>query len=595
MQKEYLKLEKIEGPLIVLKGVDDVSYDEMADIKIEGEEHRRAKVVRIQNDRIIAQVFEGTSGISTNNVAVSFTGRPLEISLTKDILGRTFNGLGEPIDGSDPIISERKYNVNGRPMNPVARKYPRDYLETGISAIDTLTTLIRGQKLPIFSSNGLTHNQLAAQIVRQSKLKDSDEKFAIVFAGMGIKHDDYDFFMNAFEESGALSRVVSYINLADAPIVERISTPRTALTAAEYLAFEEGMHILVVMTDITSYAEALREISSAREEVPSRKGYPGYLYSDLSTLYERAGMVKGKNGSITLIPILTMPNDDITHPIPDLTGFITEGQIVLSRDLFQRNIYPAINILPSLSRLMKDGIGSGHTREDHDQVQSQLFALYSRVIEVRSLSQIIGEDDLTPIDKIYMQFGRDFEEHFLSQKFDEARTIESSLDKEMMQQIEKAKEIQSDVKELFEKAYDVLQEANITMGVRQVQDIALSIDKAEHFDITYKSIMGLDVPTVKYEKPVLRPHYSMYMTGEAIDEAIMIFQKIKNLTYRLAETENTVYKLSIEIKKNQKRANALEKMQIPNLEETVKYISESLEEKEREDFYRLKKIKKRKA
>ena len=428
MQKEYLKLEKIEGPLIVLKGVDDVSYDEMADIKIEGEEHRRAKVVRIQNDRIIAQVFEGTSGISTNNVAVSFTGRPLEISLSKDILGRTFNGLGEPIDGSDPIISEKKYNVNGRPMNPVARKYPRDYLETGISAIDTLTTLIRGQKLPIFSSNGLTHNQLAAQIVRQSKLKDSDEKFAIVFAGMGIKHDDYDFFMNAFEESGALSRVVSYINLADAPIVERISTPRTALTAAEYLAFEEGMHILVVMTDITSYAEALREISSAREEVPSRKGYPGYLYSDLSTLYERAGMVKGKNGSITLIPILTMPNDDITHPIPDLTGFITEGQIVLSRDLFQRNIYPAINILPSLSRLMKDGIGSGHTREDHDQVQSQLFALYSRVIEVRSLSQIIGEDDLTPIDKIYMQFGRDFEEHFLSQKFDEARTIESSLD-----------------------------------------------------------------------------------------------------------------------------------------------------------------------
>ena len=428
MQKQYLKLEKIEGPLIVLKGVDDVSYDEMMDIQIDGKEKRRAKVVRIQGDKIIAQVFEGTTGISTDNAVVTFSGSPLEVSLSKDILGRTFNGVGDPIDGADPIISEKKYNVNGRPMNPVSRKYPRDYLETGISAIDTLTTLIRGQKLPIFSSNGLTHNRLAAQIVRQAKLKDSDEKFAIVFAGMGIKHDDFDFFKSAFEESGASARVVSYINLADAPIVERISTPRTALTAAEYLAFEEGMHILVVMTDITSYAEALREISSAREEVPSRKGYPGYLYSDLSTLYERAGMIKGKNGSITLIPILTMPNDDITHPIPDLTGFITEGQIVLSRELFQKNIYPAVNILPSLSRLMKDGIGKGHTRQDHDQVQSQLFALYSRVIEVRSLSQIIGEDDLTPIDRIYMQFGREFEEKFLSQRFDESRTIEDSLD-----------------------------------------------------------------------------------------------------------------------------------------------------------------------
>lgn len=428
MQRQYLKLEKIDSPLIVLKGVDNVSYDEMMEIVIDGKEKRRAKVVRIQGDKVIAQVFEGTTGISTQNSAVTFTGTPLEISLSKEILGRTFNGVGEPIDNGDAIISDKKYNVNGRPMNPVAREYPRDYLETGISAIDSLTTLIRGQKLPIFSSNGLTHNELAAQIVRQAKLKNSDEKFAIVFAGMGIKHDDYDFFRTAFEESGASSRVVSYINLADAPIVERISTPRTALTAAEYLAFEEGMHILVVMTDITSYAEALREISSAREEVPSRKGYPGYLYSDLSTLYERAGMVKGKKGSITLIPILTMPNDDITHPIPDLTGFITEGQIVLSRDLFQKNIYPPINILPSLSRLMKDGIGAGFTREDHDQVQSQLFALYSRVIEVRSLSQIIGEDDLTQIDKIYMEFGRQFEQRFLSQDFDESRTIEESLD-----------------------------------------------------------------------------------------------------------------------------------------------------------------------
>lgn len=428
MQKQYLRLAKVEGPLIMLEGVDDVSYDEILQIDLSDGQKRRAKVVRIQGNKIIAQVFEGTSGISTTNAVVTFTGKMLEVPLSKQILGRTFNGVGEPMDGAGPIVSDKKYDINGRPMNPVARMYPKDYLETGISSIDTLTTLIRGQKLPIFSANGLPHNQLAAQIVRQAKLKNSDEKFAVVFAGMGIKHDDYDFFKKEFEQSGASSRVVSYINLADAPIVERISTPRTALTAAEYLAFEEDMHILVVMTDITSYAEALRELSSAKEEVPSRKGYPGYLYSDLSTLYERAGMIKGKKGSITMIPILTMPNDDITHPIPDLTGFITEGQIVLSRQLFQKNVYPDVDILPSLSRLMKDGIGDGFTRDDHENVQLQLFALYSKVIDVRSLSQIIGEDDLSDTDRIYMEFGRQFEEKFLKQGAYEARTIEQSLD-----------------------------------------------------------------------------------------------------------------------------------------------------------------------
>ncbi len=427
MIKQYLKLSKIEGPLIVLKGVAGAGYEEMMDIRLDSGELRRAKVIRIEGNTIIAQVFEGTSGISTDNATVTFKGSPLEIHLSKNILGRTFSGLGEPIDGGEPILSEKTYNINGSPINPFARQYPRDYLETGISSIDALTTLIRGQKLPIFSSNGLSHNQLAAQIVRQAKLKDSDEKFGIVFAGLGIKHDDYNFFKSTFEESGASQRLVSFINLADAPIVERISTPRAALTAAEYLAFEEDMHILVVMTDITSYAEALREISSAREEVPGRKGYPGYLYSDLSTLYERAGMIKGKKGSITFIPILTMPNDDITHPIPDLTGFITEGQIVLSRELFQKNIYPPINILPSLSRLMKDGIGEGYTREDHESVQSQLFALYSKVIEVRSLSQIIGEEDLSPLDRTYMQFGREFEDRFLNQDFHESRTIDQNL------------------------------------------------------------------------------------------------------------------------------------------------------------------------
>lgn len=435
MKKEYLMLDKIQGPLIVVSDVKDVAYDEIVDIIVNGNEKKKGKVVQILNDKAIIQVFEPTSGISVNNAAVSFTGKPLEISLSKDILGREFDGLGEPRDGGGKIYSSKKYNVNGRPMNPVARMYPRNFIQTGISSIDCLTTLIRGQKLPIFSGNGMPHNELAAQIVRQAKLNtgstaegNDDEKFAVVFAAMGIKHDDADFFRKSFEESGVLERVVMFINLADDPIVERIVTPRCALTAAEYLAFEENMHILVIMTDMTSYCEALREISSLREEVPSRKGYPGYLYSDLASLYERAGMMRGKPGSITQIPILTMPNDDITHPVPDLTGYITEGQIVLSRGLYQRNIYPPVNILPSLSRLMKDGIGKGYTREDHAEVSNQIFASYSHVQEVMALAQVIGEDELSDLDKKYVEFGKVFEDKFLKQGYEEERSINETLD-----------------------------------------------------------------------------------------------------------------------------------------------------------------------
>lgn len=428
IEKEYLSLKRVKGDLIVIENVSDISYGEMIDIKVNDKEKRTGKVIMIEEDAAVAQVFEGTSGISPTNTSVKFKGKPLEIALSKSILGRTFNGIGTPIDGDGAIYSKNRYNVNGRPMNPVSRAYPRDYLETGISSIDCLMTLIRGQKLPIFSGNGLSHNELAAQIVRQANIKGAEDNFAIVFAAMGIKHDDADFFRYSFEKSGVLQRVSMFINLADDPVVERITTPRCALTAAEYLAYEENMHVLVVLTDITSYAEALREISSAREEVPSRKGYPGYLYSDLASLYERAGMMNGRNGSVTLLPILTMPNDDITHPIPDLSGYITEGQIVLSRDLQQRNIYPPINVLPSLSRLMKDGIGVGRTREDHDEVASQLFSAYSKVQEVRSLAQIIGEDDLSDIDKKYMDFGRIFEDKFLSQRSNEKRTIEETLD-----------------------------------------------------------------------------------------------------------------------------------------------------------------------
>lgn len=429
MRKEYLKLDKVEGPLIVLSNIDDVAYDEMVHIKMDNGEVRKGKVIKVEGKTVVVQVFEGTAGISTENASVKFTGEPLKLPLTKEILGRSFNGIGEPVDGAYQIISKKKYNVNGRPINPVARRYPRNFIQTGVSVIDALMTLIRGQKLPIFSGNGIAHNELAVQIVKQAKIKGaSAENFAVVFGAMGVRHDDAAYFTRSFEAAGVLDHVVMYLNLADDPITERISTPRCALTAAEYLAFEENMHVLVVITDMTSYSEALREMSSTRGEVPSRKGYPGYLYSDLSTIYERAGMLKGKEGSITLIPILTMPNDDITHPIPDLTGFITEGQIVLSRELNQKGIYPPIDILPSLSRLMKDGIGAEYTREDHAALSNQIFSSYSKVQDVRSLAQIIGEDDLGDIDKLYLKFGRAFEESFVAQGASENRSMQDTLE-----------------------------------------------------------------------------------------------------------------------------------------------------------------------
>ena len=429
MKKEYLKLQKVEGPLVVLSDIKDVAYGETVSIKLNDGELRKGKVIKIDGDKIIVQVFEGTTGISTDNSSVKFLGEHLTIPLSKEILGRTFNGVGEPIDDGYQILSAYKQNINGRPINPVARKYPRNFIQTGISSIDSLMTLIRGQKLPIFSGNGIAHNELAAQIVSQAKIEGAtSDNFAVVFGAMGVRHDDADYFRKSFELSGVLDHVVMYINTANDSIVERISTPRCALTAAEYLAFKHNMHVLVILTDMTSYAEALREISSAKEEVPSRKGYPGYLYSDLSTVYERAGMLKSCDGSITLIPILTMPNDDITHPIPDLTGFITEGQIVLNRELNQKSIYPPIDILPSLSRLMKDGIGADYTREDHGDLQSQLFSAYSKVQDVRSLSQIIGEDDLSDTDRLYLKFGRELENKFIAQGRTENRNIIETLD-----------------------------------------------------------------------------------------------------------------------------------------------------------------------
>ncbi len=428
MQKEYYRLAGVDGPLIVLSGVEGASYGEIINIKDNTGKDRLGKVIKLENDIVLAQVFEGTAGLGTEDTVVSFSGKPFEIKLTKNILGRTFNGIGQPIDGGGEVLAKKQYNINGSVINPINRLYPRNFIQTGISSIDTLTTLIRGQKLPIFSGNGLPHNQLAAQIARQAKISEEEEaQFAIVFAAIGVKHDDAAFFKNQFSESGAASDVVMFQNLADDPIVERVSITRCALTAAEYLAFEEDYQVLVIMTDITSYCEALREIASAREEVPSRKGYPGYLYSDLASLYERAGMMENKKGSITFLPILTMPNDDISHPIPDLTGYITEGQIVLSRDLFNDGKYPPVAVLPSLSRLMKDGIGEGYTMVEHPDIANQMFALYSKVQKIRALAQIIGESDLSETDQKYMEFGRQFEESFIRQREDENRILEESL------------------------------------------------------------------------------------------------------------------------------------------------------------------------
>lgn len=429
MRLQYLGLSEINGPLIFLDDVDDAHYEEMVEIQLSSGEKRMGRIVQIEGKRVVVQVFEGTNGISLQNTRTLLQGRPMELSLSKELLGRVFNGAGKPIDGLGDIYADKRMDINGMPLNPVMRVYPRNYINTGISGIDALTTLIRGQKLPIFSGSGMPHNELAVQLVKQAKISDGDGKnFGIVFAAMGVKNDVADYFKRSFIEAGVMDHVVMFVNLSNDPIIERTLTPRCALSAAEYLAYEHDMHILVILTDITAYCEALREFSSSKGEIPGRKGFPGYLYSDLASLYERAGIIQGAKGSVTQIPILTMPNDDITHPIPDLTGYITEGQIVLDRNLNQMGIYPPIGVLPSLSRLMKDGIGEGYTRGDHSALSNQLFASYAKVQDARSLASVIGEDELSSIDKRYMEFGKQFETHFLNQGIQANREMEETLD-----------------------------------------------------------------------------------------------------------------------------------------------------------------------
>jgi V/A-type H+-transporting ATPase subunit B len=430
---EYRGLERIEGPVVMTRSRSGVGFNEVVAVYDRANQKRLGRVVDLNSDWTAVQIFGSNTGLSAEDSRVEFLGKPMELRVGPGLLGRVFNGLGEPIDGYGDILSSKRVDVNGLPINPYARTYPRDFIQTGVSAIDGMNTLIRGQKLPIFSGNGLPHNQLAAQIVRQAKILSVDgaenaERFVVVFCAMGVKYDVASFFLDDFEKSGVLANVVVFLSLADAPSLERLVAPRCALTAAEYLAYERNMHVLVVLTDMTNYCEALREVSSIRGEVPSRKGYPGYLYSDLASLYERAGKIQGSSGSITQIPILTMPNDDISHPIPDLSGYITEGQIVLDRELFQRGIYPPVAGLPSLSRLMKDGIGPGMTREDHKDLASQLFAAYSKVKQVRNLASIIGEEELSDADGQYLKFGETFERVFLTQGERENRGIEETLD-----------------------------------------------------------------------------------------------------------------------------------------------------------------------
>lgn len=428
MPREYRTIQEVAGPLMLVKDVEGVAYNELGEIELANGEVRRCKVLEINGSNALLQLFDSAAGINLSNSKVRFLGRSMELAVSKDMLSRVFDGMGRPIDGGPEILPDKRVDINGVPMNPAARNYPQEFIQTGVSAIDGLNTLVRGQKLPIFSASGLPHANLAAQIARQAKVRGTDEPFAVVFAAMGITFEESNYFVESFKETGAIDRTVMFVNLANDPAIERISTPKMALTAAEYLAFEEDMHVLVILTDITNYADALREVSAARKEVPGRRGYPGYMYTDLATLYERAGRLRGKKGSITLIPILTMPEDDKTHPIPDLTGYITEGQIILSRELYRKGVTPPIDVLPSLSRLKDKGIGEGKTRADHSNTMNQLFSAYARGKEAKELMVILGEAALTDIDKLYAKFAEEFENRYVSQGYNTDRSIEETLD-----------------------------------------------------------------------------------------------------------------------------------------------------------------------
>ncbi len=587
MRKEYTKIKKIESSIIEVEKVSDIAYNSLVSVHAEGMEFV-GSVVMVDEDTVTIEVYANTDNFSIDDIVVSFHEKPLELALNENILGRTFNGIGEPIDNGGEIYSEETYPVEGLALNPVAREYPRDFIQTGISAIDSLTTLIRGQKLPIFSGSGLPHNEIAAQIIRQAKLK-TDEDFAFVFAAMGIKKDEAMFFEDAFSKAGVKDKLVMYQNLADSPIMERLLAPKCALTAAEYLAYKKGYHVLVIITDMTSYCEALREVSSIRGEIPSRKGYPGYLYSNLASLYERAGMIEGVKGSVTLIPILTMPNDDITHPVPDLTGYITEGQIVIDRGLSSKGVYPPINVLPSLSRLMKDGIGEGYTRSDHEDVMNQLYESYSKVIDVRNIAQIVGEEDLSDIDKKYLEFnllevGLDI----LDKKRKALMNAHDSIIRERDELNTKVNDTMSTVSHSFNKAL-------ASIGEEKLENFADLIPIDDSIKLKDNKFMQTDMAKIEFEDKKLTLSYSFYQTNALLDKALIDFNKLRSDIFKLAELDSAINNLEIEIRKANKKVNSLEKIQIPDKTNLIKNISQSLEEKEREEFSKTKIVKRNKV
>src|SRR5437773_2200943 len=561
---EYATIREISGPLLFVESVRGVGYGELARIRTPSGEERRGQVLEIGGGVAVVQVFEGTTGLDVAKTRIRFTGETVKLAVSTDMLGRIFDGSGRPIDGGPRIIPDDYLDVNGNPINPFAREYPREFIQTGISTIDGMNTLVRGQKLPLFSASGLPHNAVAAQIARQAKVVGSDEPFTTIFAAMGITADELRFFRDDFEEQGAFDHVTMFVNLADDPAIERILTPRLALTAAEYFAIKQGNHVLVILTDMTNYAESLREISAAREGVPGRRGYPGYMYTDLATIYERAGRLKGSKGTITQMPILTMPGDDKTHPVPDLTGYITEGQLMVDRSLHRKGIYPPIDPAPSLSRLMKEGIGKGKTREDHREVSDQLYYAFAEGRSFRDLVAVVGEEALSARDKLYLQFAGEITA------------------------------LRAKTQDLLNQTYLRFAEAQMLMGATRLEETSLTAQDRFDVDATTRNVIGVSIPDVEVKvRPLEGYPYSMIGTSAKLDEAVALMTEAVKNVVELSAAEAAIRRLAEAIAATKRRVNSLEYIVIPRILNTVRYIEMSLQERAREDFFRLKRIKTR--
>src|SRR2546428_407864 len=561
---EYTTIKEISGPLLFVEYVRGVGYGELARITTPSGEERRGQVLEIGGGVAVVQVFEGTTGLDVGKTRIRFTGETVKLPVSMDMLGRIFDGSGRPIDGGPRIIPDDYLDVNGNPINPFAREYPREFIQTGISTIDGMNTLVRGQKLPLFSASGLPHNAVAAQIARQAKVVGSHEPFTTIFAAMGITADELRFFRDDFEKQGAFDHVTMFVNLADDPAIERILTPRLALTAAEYFAIKQGNHVLVILTDMTNYAESLREISAAREEVPGRRGYPGYMYTDLATIYERAGRLKGTKGSITQMPILTMPGDDKTHPVPDLTGYITEGQLMVDRSLHRKGIYPPIDPAPSLSRLMKEGIGKGKTREDHREVSDQLYYAFAEGRSFRDLVAVVGEEALSARDKLYLQFAREITA------------------------------LRAKTQDILNRTYLRFAEAQMLMGSTRLEETSLTAQDRFDVDASTRNVIGVSIPDVEVQlRPLEGYPYSMIGTSAKLDEAVALMTEAVKNVVELSAAEEAIRRLAEAIAATKRRVNSLEYIVIPRILNTIRYIEMSLQERAREDFFRLKRIKTR--